>query len=105
MSILNDANGYIYSAVVDFLMQNMSEKVDNGIVMVIKCLTGDKHYKGSVLTFNSVRLEKISGLSLSYSGGEPSKFEVNFSYRDFDVTPGALGKVAGVVGAVKSVIS
>lgn len=105
MTVLNDANGYIYSAVVDFLMQNMSEKVDNGIVMVIKCLTGDKHYKGSVITFNSVRLEKIGGLSLSYAGGEPSKFDVSFAYRDFDVTPGGLSKVAGVLGAAKSVIS
>ena len=73
--------------------------------MTIKCLTGDKNYKGSVITLNSVRFEKVGGLTMNYSGGEASTFDVEFSYLDFDVTPGALGKVAGVLGAVKSVIS
>ena len=66
MKILNDANGYIYAAVANFLIQNMSEKVDNGVVMTIKCLTGDNSYKGSVITFNAVRFEKVGGLSFSY---------------------------------------
>lgn len=105
MKVLNDANGYIYAAVADFLMQNMSNKVNNGVVMTIKCLTGDKHYKGSVVTLNSVRFEKVSGLDFSYNGGDVSTFSIDFSYIDFDFTPGALGKVAGVLGAAKSMLS
>ena len=105
MKVLNDGNGYLYTAVTDFLMQNNSEKLNNGIVMTIKCLTGDKNYKGSIITLNGVRLEKVEGLSFAYSGGEPSAFNIEFTYIDFDFTPGALGKVAGVIGAVKSIVS
>lgn len=105
MKVLNDGNGYLYAAVTDFLMQNNSEKLNNGIVMTIKCLTGDDNYKGAVITLNGVRLEKVGGLSFSYAGGEPSTFEIDFTYIDFDFTPGALGKVAGVIGAVKSIVS
>lgn len=68
-------------------------------------MTGDDNYKGSVITLNSVRLEKLGGLEFTYSGGEPSMFNVEFSYIDFDFTPGALSKVAGVLGAAKSLLS
>ena len=66
MTVFNDANGYLYAAIADFIMQNNSSKIDSGV-------TGDKHYKGSVITLNSVRFSKIDGLNFSYSGGEPSK--------------------------------
>ena len=105
MSIINDANGYIYAAVSNFLMQNSPSLIDNGIVMTVKCLTGDNNYKGSVITFNSVRFEKLDGLQFQYSGGEASTFNINFNYLDFTFTPGALGKVAGVVGAVDKLVS
>lgn len=82
----------------------MSEKVDNGVIMTIRCLTGDKNYKGAVITLNSVRFEKVSGLQFSYTSGEASTFEVEFSYLDFDFTPGALGQVAGVLGAARSLL-
>ena len=70
MSILNDANGYIYAAISNFLMGNSSVLLDNGVVMTIKCLTGDDNYKGSVITLESVRFEKLDGLSFDYSGGD-----------------------------------
>ena len=70
MSILNDANGYIYAAISNFLMGNSSVLLDNGVVMTIKCLTGDDNYKGSVITLTSVRFEKLDGLSFDYSGGD-----------------------------------
>ena len=63
MTIINDANGYIYAAVSNFLMQNTSAMISNGVVMTIKCLTGDNSYKGSVITLNSVRFEKLDGLA------------------------------------------
>lgn len=61
--MLNDGNGYIYAAVSNFLLGAASPLLDNGVVMTIKCLTGDDKYKGSVITLNSVRFEKLDGLS------------------------------------------
>ena len=105
MSIINDAQGYIYAAISNFLLQNSPNMIDSGVVMTVKCLTGDKNYKGSVITFNSVRFEKLDGLQFQYNGGEASTFNLGFNYLDFTFTPGALGQVAGVIGAVDKLIS
>lgn len=35
MKVINDANGYIYAAISDFLMQNNSNKVNSGNIMTI----------------------------------------------------------------------
>ena len=105
LKVLNDGNGYIYAAVSNFLLGAASPLLDNGVVMTIKCLTGDDKYKGSVITLNSVRFEKLDGLSFQYQGGDVSTFNVNFQYLDYTFTPGALGTAAGVVGAVDSLIT
>lgn len=105
MTVLNDANGYIYAAISNFLMGNSSQMLNNGITMTIKCLTGDKDYKGSLITLNQVRFDKLEGMSFQYSGGEPMTFSLSFQYLDFNFTPGALGKAAGIVGAVNQLIS
>ena len=63
IKVINDANGYIYAAIADFLIENSSSKLDTGIVMTIKCLTGDEKYKGSLVTLRSVFFEKVDGLS------------------------------------------
>ena len=55
LTVINDANGYIYAAILNFLMANSPSMINNGIVMTIKCLTGDNNYKGSLITLNSVR--------------------------------------------------
>lgn len=55
LTVINDANGYIYAAISNFLMANSPSMINNGIVMTIKCLTGDSNYKGSLVTLNSVR--------------------------------------------------
>lgn len=62
LTVINDANGYIYAAILNFLMANSPSMINNGIVMTIKCLTGDNNYKGSLITLNSVRFEKLEGL-------------------------------------------
>ena len=62
MSVINDANGYIYAAVSNFLMANNPNMIDNGVTMTIKCLTGDSNYKGALITLNSVRFEMLEGL-------------------------------------------
>ena len=106
MTVLNDANGYIYAAVTSFIASQSSSKLANsGYTMTIKCLTGDeKHYKGALVTLRGVRLETVSGLQFNYNGGDISTFTVNYKYIDFSYTPGALGKAAGIVGAVNSLI-
>jgi hypothetical protein len=57
-----------------------------------------------LVTLRSVRLESVSGLQFSYNGTDISTFTVNFKYIDFSYTPGALGKVAGIAGAINSLI-
>lgn len=106
MTVLNDANGYIYAAVTSFIASQSSSKLANsGYTMSIKCLTGDeKHYKGALVTLRGVRLETVSGLQFNYNGGDISTFTVNYKYIDFSYTPGALGKAAGIVGAINSLI-
>lgn len=106
MTVLNDANGYIYAAVTSFIASQSSSKLANsGYTMTIKCLTGDeKHYKGALVTLRGVRLETVSGLQFNYNSGDISTFTVNYKYIDFSYTPGALGKAAGIVGAVNSLI-
>lgn len=105
MSIINDGNGYIYSAINAFIMGQASNMLDNGVTMTIKCLTGDDNYKGSLITLKGVRLEKLDGLSFQYSGGEVSTFNVSFNYIEYNFTPGALAQAAGVIGAIDSIIS
>ena len=105
MEVINDANGYIYTAVTEFLMGATSELVNNGHTMTIKCLTGDPKYKGALVTFRNVFLEKVDGLSFGYANNEISKFNVSFNYLDFTFTPGALGKAAGILGGIDKLIS
>jgi len=78
-------------------MKNSATLVDEGVVMTIKCLTGDKNYKGSLITLNNVRIENLPGLSFDYSSNSISTFSLKFNYLDFTFTPGALGKVAGFI--------
>ena len=105
LQVLNDANGYIYAAITDFIMENTSPKVDNGITMTVKCLTGDTKYKGALITFRSVFFEKVDGMNFEYNGGDISKFNLSFQYLDFTFTPGALAMPAGVIGGINSLIS
>ena len=104
MEIINDAQGYIYSAITNFLMSGSSTLVNTGYTMTIKCLSGDDKYKGSLITLNNVIFEKVEGLQFGYSNNDISKFNVSFQYLDFTFTPGALGQAAGIVGGVSKLI-
>lgn len=108
MTVLNDAQGYIYSAMTAFIMSTSSNVLANsGYTLVIKCLTGGekKSWKGAVVTLRGVRFESVSGLTFGYSNGDISTFTARFKYIDFTFTPGALGKAAGVIGAVNSLLN
>ena len=106
MTVINDGSGYIYAAISNFLMDSTTSRmVSNGVKMTIKCLTGDKKYKGSVITLRDVRLEKLDGLTFDYSANNISTFGVSFTYLDFTFTPGALATVGGVFSGINSLIS
>jgi hypothetical protein len=64
MTVLNDAHGYIYSAITNFIMSDATNRlVDSGYTMTIKALTGDEdHYPGALITMRGVRLENVSGV-------------------------------------------
>ena len=105
MNVINDAQGYIYSALTNFLMGQTSVRlVNSGYTMTIKALTGDKDYAGALVTMRGVRIENVGGLSWDYSANNYQTFNVNGRLTDFTYTPGALKKAAGVLGTVEALI-
>jgi hypothetical protein len=67
MTVRNDAQGYIYSALHNFIMNGTGKILANsGYTITIKALTGDKKYKGALVTLSGVRLETIGGLDWGY---------------------------------------
>ena len=67
MTIIDDAQGYIYSAITNFLLSDSSNVMMNsGYTMTIKILTGDSNYSGSLVTLRGVRLESVDGLTFGY---------------------------------------
>ena len=106
MTILNDAQGYIYSAVTNFLMSDAANQMaKSGYTMSIKALTGDKKYKGMLLTLEHVRIESVSGLSFGYADNDISTFDINCRLINWTATPGALGTVASLAASVNSLVS
>ena len=106
MTVLNDAQGYIYSAVTNFLMSDAANSMaKSGYTMTIKALTGDDKYKGMLLTLQHVRIESASGLSFGYADNDISTFELNCRLVTWSATPGALGTVANLGAAVNSLVS
>lgn len=105
MTIIDDAQGYIYSAITNFLLSDSTSVMANsGYTMTIKILTGDKKYAGSLVTLRGVRLESVDGLGFGYSQNDIQTFSLAFKYIDFTHTPGALGKAAGIIGGVNSLL-
>ena len=106
MTVLNDAQGYLYTAVSEFLMSDATNSMaKSGYTMTIKCLTGDYKYKGMLLTLQHVRIESVSGLQFGYSDNDISTFEVNCKLINWSATPGALADIANIAGAVNSLVS
>ena len=104
MMVLNDAQGYIYSALTNFAMGQARGLAASGYTMTIKALTGDKDYAGALVTMRGVRIESVGGLSWDYSANDKQTFTVGGRLVDFTYTPGALKKAAGILGAVNSVL-
>ena len=105
MTIIDDAQGYIYSAITNFLLSDSSNVMMNsGYTMTIKILTGDSNYSGSLVTLRGVRLESVDGLTFGYDQNAIQTFSLQFKYIDFTHTPGALGTAAGIIGGVNSIL-
>ena len=105
MTILNDAQGYIYSAIVNFIMYTASERMVNpGYTMTIKALTGDNKYSGALITMRGVRLQSVGGLSWAQDSNSIQTFQVQGKLIDFTYTPGALSQAAGIMGAANQLL-
>ena len=103
--VLNDAQGYIYSALTEFLANTSSNVLANsGYTMVLKAQNGNDKYPGMTITLNGVRIEQVEGLSFGQNDNDVQTFNVSGKLIDFSVTPGKLGKVANWLGAVNNII-
>ena len=105
MNVINDAQGYLYTAITNFLIAEAnSEKVNSGYTLTVKALTGDEKYKGTLYTFFGVRITSLGSLSYAYDQNNTSMFDLQLKCNYFNVTPGALGTAANVIGAFNSLI-
>lgn len=105
MTILNDAQGIIYTAIQSFIMSDVTSALANGgYKMIVKALTGDKKYDGAMITCEGVRLTNISGLDYGQSAADVQLFTVSGVMQSFKQTPGALAQIAGVFGAANSLL-
>ena len=102
MTVLNDAKGYIYSALTNFIMSDSSNVLMNsGYTLVLRAMTGaEKKWEGMNITINGARFESIVGLDFGHDSNSIQTFTVNGKLIDYTVTPGALTKASGIVGAV-----
>lgn len=103
MTILNDAQGYLYPAIAEFIMTNATTELANGgYTMTIKAMNGDDKYNGMMITCTGVKLINLGALSYGQSQNEAQTFEVQGQMQEFSVTPGALGTIANIGGIATS---
>ena len=68
MTILNDAQGYLYPAIAEFIMSNATTELANGgYTMTIKVMTGDEKYSGMMITCTGVKLISLGALGYGQS--------------------------------------
>lgn len=99
MTILNDAQGYIYPAIAEFIMSNSFGKLaNNGYTMTLKALTGDNKYSGMLITCRGVRLTTLAGLDYGQNSNDVQTFSVQGLIQDYSVAPnGILANVTGTL--------
>lgn len=103
MTVLNDAQGYIYPVIQNFIMSEASNTMANtGYTMTIKALTGDENYKGTLFTLENIRFESVGGLQFGYADNDIQTFDLNCKLMQYSSTPGALGTLANVAAVVNS---
>lgn len=106
MTIINDAQGYIYSELAKFIKNEaFNVNVNTGHMMRIRALTGDElNYGGNLITLYSVRIENISGLDYGYDQSDIQTFNISGKCIHFETTPGVLGGVANVLGSLNGIV-
>lgn len=105
MTILNDAQGYIYPTIAEFIMSNATTQLAaGGYTMTLKALTGNNNYAGALITCTGVKLIGIDGLGFGQSQNEVQTFTVQGQMQQYSVTPGALGTAASIIGAANSLL-
>lgn len=106
LTLLNDAKGVVYSTIVNWLMNQDSGEsiVNSGYTMTLRSLGDGGTYKGLTIVLEGVRMRSISGLNFSSSDSNVSTFSLGLSVISFKVTMGSLQKVAGIAGAIHSII-
>lgn len=105
VTVINDAQGYIYPTLTNFIITTTtSDLIDSGYTMTIKAMTGDNNYGGTMYTLFGVRLVNIGNLDYTHDGGNVSTFQLQFKCTYFTATPGALGTASNILGAVNNLI-
>lgn len=106
LTLLNDAEGIMYSTIVNWMMnQDAGESIVNsGYTMTIRSLGDGSTHKGLTLVLEGVRMKNISGLTFSSSDSNVSTFVLNLSVISFKATLGNVQKVAGTLGAIQSLL-
>lgn len=105
LTLLNDAQGYIYSALVNFIMTDSTEiMAASGYKMTIKAINGDDNYPGTLYTLNNVRIQSVGQLQYGYADNDISTFDVQCKCQDYTATPGALGSITGIMNTIESMV-
>lgn len=105
MTVLNDAQGYIYSALNNFIMTDSTNlMVNSGYTMTVKAQNGNSDWPGMLLTLRGVRIETMDGLAFGQNDNDVSTFTIAGKIVDFTATPGAAAGAAGLLGAANSIL-
>ena len=102
VTLLNDAEGILYSTIVNWLLNQDSGEsiVNSGYTMTLRSLGDGSTHKGMTIVLEGVRMKNISGLNFSSSDSNISTFSVSLSVISFKATLGNLQEVSGNIGAL-----
>lgn len=105
MTVINDASGIIYTSLMNFIMADTGTAImaNSGYTITIKAI-GDDNHPGSMIKMNGVRIKDIGQLQFDNDGGQIQTFSLNCSAINIEYTPGALKEIAGITGAVGSLL-
>lgn len=106
MTILNDGKGVLYTTVLNWLMDHNDGEsiVNSGYTMTIRGLGDGENQDGLTITLNGVRFKNIGSLTYSANDASVSTFTIGCSAISFTATMGQLQKVAGIAGALQSLL-
>ena len=106
MTMLNDAQGYIYTELLKFIKKEaFNVNANTGYTMRIRVLTGDElNYGGNFIVLHGVRINNISALDYGYDQSDIQTFTISGKCTHFEVTPGAIGEAANILGSLNGIV-